>query len=361
MPAKRRRQIMNKRQVGTYHCFSRCVRRAFLAGVDWVTGKDLSHRKDWVRVRLEELASIFAIDVLDHAVMDNHIHTILRNRPDVAKRWKRREVVRRWLRLSRKSLRLKGEPSEEQVEEVLKQRRRVGVLRRRLTDISWFMIMLKEPLALAANEEDKLSGHFWAERFGSVLLETEESLLLCSLYVDLNPIRARQARTPEEAIYTGACDRLRDRQEEQRERARRKEAKLREVLQEGDESERAWELDLGNLLGRPRSGWLSPVRVEGDGYSGAERRRRASNKGYLPMDLEKYLVLLDACGREEVEGKRGVIPATMPPVLERTNLDATVWGEEWVVAAKRFARIATQCANQAGEGNPRKPRRKKKK
>ncbi|MFO0902706.1 MAG: hypothetical protein U0939_06885 [Pirellulales bacterium] len=378
MPVKRRRQIMDKRNVGTYHCFTRCVRRAFLAGVDWVTGKDFSYRKDWIRERLEALASVFAVDVLDHAVMENHLHVILRNRPDVAKRWRRREVVRRWLRLSRKSLRLKGEPSDELVNEVLKERRRVGVLRRRLSDISWFMLMLKEPVSLQANEEDKVSGCFWAERFGSVKLESDESLLLCSLYVDLNPIRSGRARTPEESTYTGACDRLRDLMAEQREQGRAEERRrvqeelarerenertLRRVLGEGSDGLEAGgelEMDVVERLGKPRSGWMTPMRVEGDGYRGAERRRRASNKGYLPMDEVKYLQLLDAMGREQVDGKRGAIPATLPPILERLKFDPALWSVEATLAYRRFARIAVQCAQQKAERQSRRPRRKRK-
>ena len=150
--------------MGTYHCFSRCVRRAFLAGVDLLSGEDYSYRKEWVRERLELLAGVFTVEVLDHAVMENHIHTILRNRPDLAKKLRKREVVERWLRLSRKSLKLNPPPKAEEVEEVLEDKRRVRELRRRLSDISWFMIMLKEPIALKANLEDDMSGHFWAER-----------------------------------------------------------------------------------------------------------------------------------------------------------------------------------------------------
>jgi hypothetical protein len=61
-------------EVGVYHCVSRCVRRAFLCGVDPLTGHDYENRKDWLREQLQQLASIFAIDVCGYAVMSNHLH-----------------------------------------------------------------------------------------------------------------------------------------------------------------------------------------------------------------------------------------------------------------------------------------------
>jgi hypothetical protein len=38
------------------------------------------------------------------------------------------------------------------------------VYRKRLSCVSWFMKCLNEPIARAANKEDKCSGHFW-DRF----------------------------------------------------------------------------------------------------------------------------------------------------------------------------------------------------
>ncbi len=71
-----------------------------LCGLDPVTGNDDSYRRERVRQRLENLAACFAIDVATYCVMENHIHVILRTRPDrVASRSDEEEVVRRWLRL----------------------------------------------------------------------------------------------------------------------------------------------------------------------------------------------------------------------------------------------------------------------
>ena len=87
MPAYPRSQIVSADEVGVYHCVARCVRRAFLCGLDVESGHDYEHRKEWIRERLEELAAIFAIDICGYAVMSNHIHLVLRVRPDLARGW----------------------------------------------------------------------------------------------------------------------------------------------------------------------------------------------------------------------------------------------------------------------------------
>ena len=71
------------------------------------------------------------------------------------------------------------------------------------------MRCLCEKIARAANDEDGSSGRFWAGRFKSVALLDEAAILACSVYVDLNPIRAGLATTPEESAYTSGRDRIR--------------------------------------------------------------------------------------------------------------------------------------------------------
>jgi len=99
LPACARRKIGREGEVGVYHCVNRCVRRAFLCGEDPYTGQSFEHRKGWVRERLTDLAGVFAADVCGYAVMSNHLHVILRTRPDRAADWNEEELARRWWRL----------------------------------------------------------------------------------------------------------------------------------------------------------------------------------------------------------------------------------------------------------------------
>ena len=60
-----------------YHITTRCVRKAFLCGIDRSTGKSYEHRKDWVQNRLFLLSEVFSIEICSFAVMSNHTHLVL--------------------------------------------------------------------------------------------------------------------------------------------------------------------------------------------------------------------------------------------------------------------------------------------
>ena len=47
-----RKNLVSLQDTPYYHCVARCVRRAWLWGVDEYAGKDYSHRKQWVIDRL---------------------------------------------------------------------------------------------------------------------------------------------------------------------------------------------------------------------------------------------------------------------------------------------------------------------
>ena len=94
-----RRNLFEPGQGGAYHCVSRCVRRAWLCGIDSYTKKSFEHRKPIVEARVQQLGEIFAVCVHTYAVMSNHLHIVLSVAPRSAYQWSADKVARRWLTL----------------------------------------------------------------------------------------------------------------------------------------------------------------------------------------------------------------------------------------------------------------------
>ena len=203
MPRPRNTQI-SLEDTPWYHCCSRTVRRAFIAGIDDYSGKSYEHRRGWIEQRILKLTEIFAIDVAAYAVMSNHLHLVLRIDVDKVNTWSDKAVVEQWHKcfkgteLTQRFV--KGEIIEDKF--LLQIKHFIALYRSRLCDISWFMRCLNEPIARQANREDKCTGHFWEGRFKSQALLDETAVLACMAYVDLNPIRANMAQSPEDSIHT---------------------------------------------------------------------------------------------------------------------------------------------------------------
>ena len=75
MPTYARGQIVVEDMVGVYHCIARCVRRAFLCGIDPYTGRDFSHRKEWILGRLRDLAGRTSSWVSEYSFKSSRQHS----------------------------------------------------------------------------------------------------------------------------------------------------------------------------------------------------------------------------------------------------------------------------------------------
>ena len=290
-----------------YHCISRCVRRAYLCGQDKVTGKDYSHRKEWVKDRLKFLAENFGVDIIGYAVMSNHLHVIVRVRPDMASGWSKREVALRWLRIFPCQSETNAQNTLSQRAEALAANaERIETIRKRLCSISWFMRCVNETIARKANREDNCKGRFWEGRFKCQALLDEAAILACLAYVDLNPIRAKQAKTLEESAFTSAQDRIVARQAK-----RKKSLSVKAVTEEQKKALALLEEE------SQRDAWLCPI----------EDKPGEDKRGVLPLTLDEYLEVIDRTGRMLRAVKCGAVPADLRPILSRLAIDADRWLE----------------------------------
>ena len=290
-----------------YHCISRCVRRAYLCG------EGAEHRKRWIEDRLKELSGIFALGVCGYAILDNHLHVVLQLNDAIAEGWSDEEVVRRWGRLfpPRGKDRQPLEISKGWVAERLKDSAWIAAARERLNSLGWFMKCLKEPLARMANLEDECRGAFWQARFKSVAILDEEALLTTLAYVDLNPLAAGIAKTPEDSEHTSVKARV----DHCRETGR-----LESVIDQPEDRTRHDDVQ------EDESFWLVPLQDRRPG-TGAPARTSGTRAGISPtLNLAGYLRLLDWSSRVLRRGKARVTQ-DVAEIFERLGTNAGHWQE----------------------------------
>ncbi len=83
-----RSEIVSNETANWHHVVNRSVRRAYLCG------DGFEHRKEMIRQRLIHLSQIFSIEIASYAIMDNHLHIIMRLDPKGADQFSAREVLR---------------------------------------------------------------------------------------------------------------------------------------------------------------------------------------------------------------------------------------------------------------------------
>ncbi|HCM47481.1 MAG TPA: transposase [Colwellia sp.] len=284
MPKPRSQQI-SLLDTPFYHICSRTVRKAFLCGVDKETGISYEHRRSWIEKRIFQLAQVFAIDICAHAVMHNHLHIVLHIVLHVdseqVKSWSIAEVLQHWHQLFKGTLLTQKYQNKQPLDnfQLAMVESSADIYKKRLIDISWFMRSLNEPIARQANREDNCTGHFWEGRFKSQALLDEGAILSCMAYVDLNPVRAAIAPTPEQSNFTSI------------------------------------QLRIKSAIKGEQPPALMP-------FTGNEHQQKQSG---IRFSLKDYLTLADETGRLLRDDKRGDINTKVANILARLHISDESW------------------------------------
>jgi REP element-mobilizing transposase RayT len=305
-----RKELISLADTPYYHIVSRCVRRAFLCGFDHQSQRDYEHRRQWVEARIRLLSSIFAIDICAYAVMSNHYHLVVKLDPCQIDNLTTQDVISRWTSLFKGPLLIQRQQQGASLSAAEQQTVSdiVDIWRQRLTDLGWFMKCLNETIAREANKEDDCTGHFWESRYKSQALLTEEALLSCMVYVDLNPIRAVMAKTPETSDHTSIKERIHP------------QFTVAHALSEIQDTP----LSLAHFL-IP----LKPLlHFDGDLHKEVQLG--------IPFHLKDYLHVVDWTGRVIREDKHGSITQTLPPILQRLSIEEKQWVENSAQFERRY-------------------------
>jgi hypothetical protein len=326
MPSCPRSEIIREGEVGVYHVRARCVRRTFLCGIDPHTGIDYNHRRDWIRDFQQQLAALTGVEIGFHAELSNHIHLILKARPDIVETWSDQDVARRMLTLFRLVKSKDGKTiravTDAEVAMEITDPERVLTLRKRLSSVSIFMQALCENIGRRANRQDQCTGRFWESRFRAKSITCDSALFVSGVYVDLNQIRAGEALTPEESVHTSVYERIEGR-------------KMRSS---------------GKATGlMPPDGWLCELTIDpasdaSIGSCPSDSPWRASDKGLLSISLDDYLELLDWTGRQVRSDKRGAIPGHLAPILDRLQINSSLWTELVTKFDSYFSHVVGQAS-----------------
>ncbi|MCP5014910.1 MAG: transposase [Ketobacter sp.] len=241
-------------------------------------------------------------------MLENHTHAVLKLCPEQHDDLTDDEIMDRWCALFSGPLLVQRYRDGETLSapEIATVSDTVNVWRGRLANISWFMRCLSQPIARQANLEDGCTGKFWESRFHSQALKTEEALLSCMAYVDLNPIRAGMADTPETSEYTSIQERI----------------KPVFCLEEAIESQS----ESGDL--REFNTPLKPLLH----FEGSVTNQ--PQPGIL-FGFQDYLELVDWTGRAIRSDKRGFIDGDLPPILKRLQISP----EQWKINTTQFEAI----------------------
>jgi hypothetical protein len=231
---------------------------------------------------------------------------LVRLDPEQFGAWSAEEVVRRWMAVYPPKKVDLDDPAAtgKWIRTAAKDAKQVDRWRKRLGNLGWFMKALKEPLSRMANKEDGCKGTFWESRYKSIAILDEESLLATCAYIDLNPLAAGVASTPESSRHTSLRQRV----------LHAKGSGKLDGLRAASRGSIAGSRAAGSF---EESHWLCPLEDR--------RRKGSSREGMLEnFSLGTYLLLVDYSSRLWREGKAR-LGSEVAGIFQRLGTSAEFW------------------------------------
>lgn len=184
-----------------------------LAGGELLLGAE---EKEHLLSMIERFKSGFFVTVHEFAIMSNHFHLVISEGGQDAHNATKEDLLERYRNIY-------GHNAEPPIGRQLASGRFIpdpdgGLerLRRRLGSVSSFIQEIKQRFTLWYNLKHKRKGYLWGGRFGASLVERGDAALVTGGYLNLNPVRAKIAKTPDEYRWCGLGLRARDRKRAQR-------------------------------------------------------------------------------------------------------------------------------------------------
>ncbi len=176
-------------ECGSYHIISRT------AG-----GEILFHdqEKEHFLNLFERLAAGFFVQVHTFAILGNHFHLLATNLENEAEKATKEELLRRYRLIFGKDADPPPGVYDSSGQLIPDEDGGIERLRYRLSSISCFVQELKQTFSRWYNKNNNRKGYLWGDRFKSVMIEIGDAQLICSAYIDLNPVRANLSPCPED-------------------------------------------------------------------------------------------------------------------------------------------------------------------
>jgi len=198
MPRTKRQWISQK--CGAFHITSKIAGNSTRLTYD---------EKEYFLRLLERLTKGFFVKLHSFCIMDNHFHILATGLELDAQHASKEELLQRYKLMFGKESEPPPGYYDNSGQIIPDQDGGIERLRERLGSVSRFVQELKQTFSHWYNNRHNLHGYVWGGRFKGVLVYHGEAQLICSSYIDLNPVRAGIVKLPEDYRWSSMGMRMR--------------------------------------------------------------------------------------------------------------------------------------------------------